>query len=93
MISLKKLKTLCFFACPKLKGLPPWGKLPFLESLSIIDVDSLEKLGVEFLGLESKYKKDNIFPQLKSLKFSFLKSGKNGLELEEWEMKKLMVLV
>ena len=39
-------------------------------------MDSLEKVGVEFLGLESKYKKDNIFPHLKSLKFSFLKEWK-----------------
>ena len=49
MMSLTKLKTFRLFACPELKGLPPLGKLPFLESLSIIDLDSLENVGVEFL--------------------------------------------
>ena len=76
-MSLTKLKTLFLTICSKLVCLPPLGKLPFLESLQIWHVDGLKKVGVEFLGIESKNEKDNIiiFPNLKSLVFGFL---------EEW---------
>jgi hypothetical protein len=69
-----------------LEHLPPLGKLPVLESLIITRVYSLRKVGVEFLGIESENKKEDnmqIFPNLKSLEFRYLKSGKNGLGSEE----------
>ena len=69
--------------CQKLERLPPLGKLPSLESLYISGVKSLKKVGVEFLGIESKskYKKGDIstiFPKLKSLEFRYLE------EWNEW---------
>uniref|UniRef100_A0A2N9F8V0 NB-ARC domain-containing protein n=1 Tax=Fagus sylvatica TaxID=28930 RepID=A0A2N9F8V0_FAGSY len=79
MMSLTKLKILTLKRFPKLESLPPLGKLPSLERLYICYTESLKKVGVEFLGIESKNKKDDIiFPRLKSLLFSGLNY------LEEW---------
>jgi hypothetical protein len=79
MMSLTKLKILTLTAFPKLESLPPLGKLPSLERLHICYTGSLKKVGVEFLGIESKNKKDDIiFPRLKSLVFQQLDN------LEEW---------
>ncbi|KAK4587155.1 hypothetical protein RGQ29_024038 [Quercus rubra] len=58
MISLTKLKKI-YIRSELLKFLPSLGKLPFLESSHIEDLKDLEKVGVEFLGIESKKKKDN----------------------------------
>ena len=70
MMSLTKLKILTLIDFPKLESLPPLGKLPSLERLQIWYTRSLKKVGVEFLGIESKNKKDDIiFPRLKSLLF------------------------
>jgi hypothetical protein len=79
MMSLTRLKILTLAGFPKLESLPPLGKLPSLERLHIWDTESLKKVGVEFLGIESKNKKhDIIFPRLKYLEF------KNLYNLEEW---------
>jgi hypothetical protein len=79
MMSLTKLKTLCLSVFSKLECLPPLGQLLSLETLKIWWLDSLKKVRVEFLGIESKKKKDNdiiiIFPKLKFLDF---------FHLEEW---------
>jgi hypothetical protein len=78
MMSLTKLKILTLFGFLNLESLPPLGKLPSLERLHICVTLSLKKVGVEFLGIESKNKKDDIiFPRLKSLVFV-------ELNLEEW---------
>uniref|UniRef100_A0A2N9J7Q3 NB-ARC domain-containing protein n=1 Tax=Fagus sylvatica TaxID=28930 RepID=A0A2N9J7Q3_FAGSY len=77
-MSLTKLKTLCL---DYLEHLPPLGKLPVLESLKITRCNSLRKVGVEFLGIESENKKEDnmqIFPNLKSLEFCGLD------QWEEW---------
>ncbi|KAM3704527.1 hypothetical protein ACJW31_03G011400 [Castanea mollissima] len=77
LMSLTKLKTVSIDSVPKLMSLPPLGKFPLLELLNIWNVCSLKKVGVEFLGIESENKKqDIIFPNLKRLRF---------LGLEEWE--------
>ncbi|KAM4118837.1 hypothetical protein ACJW30_03G013000 [Castanea mollissima] len=77
LMSLTKLKTVSINSVTKLMSLPPLGKFPLLELLTIWNVCSLKKVGVEFLGIESKNKKqDIIFPNLKHLMF---------LWLEEWE--------
>uniref|UniRef100_A0A2N9GYY9 AAA+ ATPase domain-containing protein n=1 Tax=Fagus sylvatica TaxID=28930 RepID=A0A2N9GYY9_FAGSY len=80
---LTKLKRLQLWYCDKLERLPPLGKLPFLESLTIEVSNSLKKVGVEFVGIESNNKKDKgstsslvLFPKLKSLWID---------TLEEWE--------
>ena len=74
MISLTKLKK-NYIRSGLLKFLPPLGKLSFLESLHIEDLKDLEKVGAEFLGIESKKKKDDkiiVFPNLKDLSFESL---------------------
>uniref|UniRef100_A0A2N9GTN1 Rx N-terminal domain-containing protein n=1 Tax=Fagus sylvatica TaxID=28930 RepID=A0A2N9GTN1_FAGSY len=74
-ISLTKLKTLRLDYFKYLTHLPPLGKLPVLESLIIFYFNSLRKVGVEFLGIESENKKEDnmqIFPNLKYLQFSDL---------------------
>ncbi|KAL4636490.1 hypothetical protein ACB092_03G012800 [Castanea dentata] len=77
LMSLTKLKTVSIDSVAKLMSLPPLGKFPHLELLTICNVCSLKKVGVEFLGIESENKKqDIIFPNLKHLRF---------LWLEEWE--------
>ncbi|KAK4595273.1 hypothetical protein RGQ29_013634 [Quercus rubra] len=69
-MSFNKLKTLSLTSCTKLECLPPLGKLPLLTSLTIKFFSGLKKVGVEFLGIESKNKKDDIlFPNLKTLLF------------------------
>ena len=82
MMSLTKLKTLHLILFSKLECLPPLGNLPSLETLKILRLDSLKKVGVEFLGIESQKKKNDdiiiIFPKLKFLDFLHLK------EWEEW---------
>uniref|UniRef100_A0A2N9G3D8 Rx N-terminal domain-containing protein n=1 Tax=Fagus sylvatica TaxID=28930 RepID=A0A2N9G3D8_FAGSY len=78
MISLTKLKTLRLMGLD-VECLPSLGKLPTLERLEIRSLNSLKKVGVEFLGIESENKKEDnmqIFPNLKSLEFK---------HLEKWE--------
>uniref|UniRef100_A0A2N9HWD2 AAA+ ATPase domain-containing protein n=1 Tax=Fagus sylvatica TaxID=28930 RepID=A0A2N9HWD2_FAGSY len=78
-MSLTKLKTLRLDCFKNLEHLPPLGKLPVLESLIVTRLNSLRKVGVEFLGIESENKKEDnmqIFPNLKYLEFG---------DLEKWE--------
>ena len=80
LMSLTKLKTVSIRGASKLMSLPPLGKFPFLESLTIWNVCSLKKVCVEFLGIESENKNEDIivFPNLKYLTFGWLE------EWEEW---------
>ena len=90
VMSLTNLKKLVLGDCNKLEQLPPLGKLRFLESLEIWDSNSMKKVGVEFLGIESNRKKDEekgststsslvLFPKLKYLDLRFME------EWEEWD--------
>ena len=85
LTNLKKLDIRYAF----LEHLPPLGKLLFLESLHIDKAIYLKRVGVEFLGIESKKKKDNIivFPSLKYLTFESLYEWKEwiGIGREEEE--------
>ena len=78
LMSLAKLKSVSIDFATKLMSLPPLGKFLFLESLTIWNVCSLKKVGVELLGIESENKKEDIkiFPNLKYLEF---------FGLDEWE--------
>ncbi|KAL4636421.1 hypothetical protein ACB092_03G007000 [Castanea dentata] len=80
LASLTNLKELYLAFATELTSLPPLGKIPCLESLTIEDARSLKKVGVEFLGIESENKKEDIkiFPNLKYLKFDGL------YKWEEW---------
>ncbi|KAM4107939.1 hypothetical protein ACB094_03G006000 [Castanea mollissima] len=80
LASLTNLKELHLISAIELMSLPPLGKIPRLESLIISCAGSLKKVGVEFLGIESENKKEDIkiFPNLKYLHFFCLG------EWEEW---------
>ncbi|XWS20313.1 hypothetical protein CRYUN_Cryun31cG0089900 [Craigia yunnanensis] len=89
MMGLTKLRHVSLGFCFHLNFLPPLGKLPSLESLYIGEMGSLEKVGVEFLGVEraeitalssSSESPSSIivFPSLKHLEFR---------DMKEWEYK------
>ncbi|KAJ4717785.1 NB-ARC domain-containing disease resistance protein [Melia azedarach] len=79
IMSLSRLRMLNFHNCPNIKHLPPFGKLPSLESLSICSMGSVKRVGKEFFGIESDGASSSSsvtpFPRLKSLRF---------IDMEEW---------
>ncbi|KAL5570337.1 hypothetical protein UlMin_026912 [Ulmus minor] len=79
MISSVNLKMLVLLNCPACEVLPPFGKLQSLESLHIIYTEKVERVGGEFLGIESHAHTTISFPKLKLLRFSHLVNWK------EWE--------
>ncbi|KAL9450557.1 hypothetical protein AB3S75_012310 [Citrus x aurantiifolia] len=64
-----------------LTHLPPLGKLPSLEDLEVCRMESVKRVGHEFLGVESDTDGSSViaFPKLKHLKFYDME------ELEEWD--------
>ncbi|XP_050273395.1 putative disease resistance protein At3g14460 [Quercus robur] len=80
LASLTNLKELCLYYARELMSLPSLGMIPSLESLTISFAQRLKKVGVDFLGIESENKKEDmkIFPNLKYLEFFGLG------EWEEW---------
>ena len=80
LASLTNLKELCLYYATELMSLPSLGMIPCLESLTISCAQRLKKVGVDFLGIESENKKEDmkIFPNLKYLEFFGLS------EWEEW---------
>ncbi|XP_062013475.1 putative disease resistance protein RGA3 isoform X1 [Rosa rugosa] len=83
IMSLYNLRVLSLDSCA-CEFLPPLGKLPFLEKLSVSYMARLKKVGVEFLGIEEAQtsmkssKRTVLFPKLKQLLFWRL------VKLEEW---------
>ncbi|KAG4384002.1 hypothetical protein GLYMA_13G195600v4 [Glycine max] len=71
-----RLQRLSIVRCPKLKGLPPLGLLPFLKELLIERLDGIVSINADFFGSSSCS-----FTSLESLKFFDMK------EWEEWECK------
>ncbi|XP_062104504.1 putative disease resistance protein RGA3 [Humulus lupulus] len=71
LVNLKRLKLDCCYNC---KTLPPLGKLPSLESLYVGDLQKVETVGLEFLGVEEDgaMKCESSFPKLKLLQFARL---------------------
>ncbi|KAM5574992.1 putative disease resistance protein RGA4 [Rosa sericea] len=57
---------------------PPLGKLPSLENLTIWGMRKVKKVGVEFVGIEEKEVSGILFPKLKQLSFEFMPNW------EEW---------
>ncbi|XP_061998365.1 putative disease resistance protein RGA3 isoform X2 [Rosa rugosa] len=79
-LSFHSLRWLTLGFCFNCKFLPPLGKLPSLESLNLVHLSALEKLGVEFLGIEPGTPTSFIsFPKLKQLAFNWIPA------LKEWE--------
>ncbi|OMO73769.1 Disease resistance protein [Corchorus olitorius] len=85
MFALTNLRYLAVCSCRNWERLPPFGKLPSLESLWIYDTRRVKKMGVEFLGLERDEEHPFScssfipFPKLKRLEMHDMN------ELEEWE--------
>ncbi|KAK9913617.1 hypothetical protein M0R45_037427 [Rubus argutus] len=83
--TLHSLRLLTLENCKWCKILPPLGQLLSLESLHVTSLDSLQKVGVEFLGMDrsdqtqttSTFKSS--FPRLKQLIIDSMSS------LREWE--------
>uniref|UniRef100_A0A6N2NKA5 AAA+ ATPase domain-containing protein n=1 Tax=Salix viminalis TaxID=40686 RepID=A0A6N2NKA5_SALVM len=88
---INKLRVVKLVDWGKIEKLHPLGKLPFLEELVVGWMESVRKVGHEFLGMEAAADDDNIgigemtpsntiiaFPRLKSLQFLFLRNW------EEW---------
>ncbi|KAJ6956941.1 putative disease resistance protein RGA3 [Populus alba] len=89
-----KLRVVVLWKWGKIENLPPLGKLPSLEELSIFDMGCVGRVGREFLGLgvdsdisigEMTSSSSNTiiaFPKLKSLSFWSMEKWE---EWEEWE--------
>ncbi|PON55640.1 NB-ARC domain, LRR domain containing protein, partial [Parasponia andersonii] len=82
MDCLVNLRRLVLNGCPNCKILPPLGKLPSLEILHIEVMANVEKVGLEFLGVEPGGDEMEIescsvlFPKLEELCFQ---------DLDRWE--------
>ncbi|OMO58099.1 hypothetical protein COLO4_34877 [Corchorus olitorius] len=86
--SLTSLKSVSLYGC----CLPPLGRLPYLEFLSINHIDNVKKVGEEFLGIETSSYVSHIdfafFPTLKELEFHSM----GGWEEWEYEYEKQLLL-
>ncbi|CAN6722081.1 unnamed protein product [Malus baccata var. baccata] len=86
IMSLHNLRIIYLFEWSECQFLPPLGKLPHLEKLTLNAMDKVKKIGGEFLGIvdedESSLKSSSssFFPKLKEFKISFMSV------LEEWEV-------
>ncbi|KAG8369986.1 hypothetical protein BUALT_Bualt14G0070700 [Buddleja alternifolia] len=76
------------FSC----SLPPLGKLPFLEELSIWEVESLDRVGHELLGMNDKTSSP-IFPKLKILLFFECQRWKEWEDISEEEEQNNMISI
>ncbi|XP_044486347.1 disease resistance protein RGA2-like [Mangifera indica] len=75
-VSLSKLRELQLCVFSACEYLPPLGKLPSLESLTIYSMHEVVRVGNEFLGIENGVTSIIAFPKLKFLRF---------LELAKWK--------
>ena len=78
MTKLVHLKTFYLYNCPNCEVLGAFGKLPSLESLTIVGMKKVKRVGIEFLGIEETTIRGNqmensykieLFPKLKHLQF------------------------
>ncbi|MED6171860.1 hypothetical protein PIB30_044722 [Stylosanthes scabra] len=79
MIALQNLTHLLLADCSNCSVLPPLGKLLSLQSLKIQNMANVEKVGLEFLGIESNNDDDvqeDSFPKLQELCFQ---------DMDNWE--------
>ncbi|XP_024039717.1 putative disease resistance protein RGA3 [Citrus clementina] len=80
-MSLTNLRDLDIREWRNREHLPPLGRLPSLESLLIFGMQSVKRVGNEFMGVESDTDGSSViaFPKLKLLRFWGMS------ELEEWD--------
>jgi len=85
---INKLRVVRLWDWGKIENLPPLGKLPSLEELTVGDMECVGRVGREFLGLRVDSKGEMTssssntiiaFPKLKSLSFRWMTNW------EEWE--------
>ncbi|KAK9215536.1 hypothetical protein WN944_007541 [Citrus x changshan-huyou] len=83
VMSLTNLRVLYLSYCRNCEHLPPLGKLPSLEDLHILGMESVKRVGNKFLGVESDTDGSSViaFPKLKRLAFHTME------ELEEWDFR------
>ncbi|KAJ4719014.1 Disease resistance protein [Melia azedarach] len=86
LMSLTNLKNLSLKDCHNCESVPFLGKFPFLECIFISLMESVKRVGYEFLGIKSDHVTSSsssspviAFPKLKFLNFS------NRHEWEEWD--------
>ncbi|KAM1246462.1 hypothetical protein ACFX2J_042532 [Malus domestica] len=83
---LHNLRIIYLHGWSEFKFLPPLGKLPYLEMLTLQFMEKVEKIGGEFLGIVDedetslKSSSSSFFPKLKQLTIIFMDA------LEEWEV-------
>ncbi|CAN6582746.1 unnamed protein product [Malus baccata var. baccata] len=87
IMSLHNLRIIYLYEWSECQFLPPLGKLPHLEKLTLHVMDKVKKIGGEFLGIvdedESSLKSSSsssFFPKLKEFEICFMST------LEEWEV-------
>ncbi|XP_050159703.1 putative disease resistance protein RGA4 isoform X1 [Malus sylvestris] len=85
MMSLHTLRIISLLGWSECKFLPPLGKLLYLEKLTIMSMEMVEKVSGEFLGIDKDQtsltsSSFSFFPKLKELKIGYMFS------LEEWEV-------
>ncbi|KAB2627998.1 disease resistance protein RGA3 [Pyrus ussuriensis x Pyrus communis] len=84
MMSLHNLRIVLLYEWSECKFLPPLGKLPYLEKLTLSSMENLKKIGGEFLGIvdsdETSLTSSSFFPKLKQLSIYWMSA------LEEWEV-------
>ncbi|XP_048444100.1 putative disease resistance protein RGA3 [Pyrus x bretschneideri] len=87
MMSLRNLRIIFLYQWSECKFLPPLGKLPYLEKLTLWSMEKVEKIGGEFLGIvdsdetsSTSSSSTSFFPKLKE--FTIV----DMLALEEWEV-------
>ncbi|KAB2628000.1 disease resistance protein RGA3 [Pyrus ussuriensis x Pyrus communis] len=79
MMSLHNLRTIYLYKWSDCKFLPPLGKLPYLEKLTLWSMEKVEKIGGEFLGIVDS-DETSFFPKLKQLSIYWMSA------FEEWEV-------
>ncbi|XP_022721414.1 putative disease resistance RPP13-like protein 1 isoform X2 [Durio zibethinus] len=103
MMGLAKLRHVSLGFWSHLNVLPPLGKLPSVESLYMGEMRSLEKVGVEFLGVEreeisalsaSSESPSSViaFPSLKHLEFRYMKEWDYWIPLTSQEEELISIM-
>ncbi|KAA3489264.1 Cysteine/Histidine-rich C1 domain family protein [Gossypium australe] len=89
--ALAQLRHVILGNCRNWTLLPPLGELPSLESLQILNMNGVKKVGEEFLGLRKEEGQTSTpssstpmiaFPNLKSLRFSNMVKWKHWINCE-----------
>ncbi|XP_068310983.1 putative disease resistance protein RGA3 [Pyrus communis] len=96
MASLNHLKIVTIVRWDKCEVLPPLGKLPSLEILTIDGLDSVIKVGGEFLGIEDQTSfkpSPALFPKLKELRLRGMVNWVEWEGVEGWKKEESEITV